>query len=289
MPVGDFNVLPCQSPRRMVSGGEDHSCGWMRAELKDTLRMTNRPGESRTVSLARPEVTGTAPVATRAVGLCATTGTRIRSLAMGAGTRLQTPATPSRPGQGAGPVYTSRVLHACARSRVGVCGCVRILGAARLQEGPHRARNDTRSRACALGCADVCGIEGHTQDGQSTTRIGNTVSCGVGSDWPRTRCNSGGRAAYDDRNADPEFGDGCRDALADAGDALQAGARSRAYIYFARVSRSRAIARWSVRSVRILGAARLQKGTHRARNDTPARPGGAEHRKSGSRHSGKAA
>ena len=128
MPVTDFNVLPCEYPRRMVSGGEDHSCGWMRAELKDTLRMANRPGESGTVSLARPEVTGAAPVATRAVGLCTTTGTRIRSLAMGAGTRLQTPATPSIPRQGVGPIYTSRVFHARARSRVGVYGVCGFLG-----------------------------------------------------------------------------------------------------------------------------------------------------------------
>ena len=154
VPVADFNVLPCQSPRRMVSGGEDHSCGWMRAQLKDTLRMANRPGESGTVSLARPEVTGRAPVATGAVGLCTTSGTRIRSLAMGAGTRLQTPATPSRPRQGAGLyIYFARVSRSRAIARWGV-RIVRILGAARLQERTHRPRNDTPSRACAFG---VCG------------------------------------------------------------------------------------------------------------------------------------
>ena len=122
MPVTDFSVLPCQSQHRMVSGGDDHSCGWMRTELKDTLRMANRPRESGTVSLARPEVTGAAPVATQAVGLCTTTGRRIRTLVMGAGTRLQTPATPSRPRQGTGPICTSRVSHARARPRVGVYG-----------------------------------------------------------------------------------------------------------------------------------------------------------------------
>ena len=170
----------------------------------------------------------------------------------------------------------------------------RQAGAARNPKDPqHRAlpvpggvTDIYTSRACALGCADVCGMEGHTQDGQSTTRIGNSVSCKARGDCRCTRCNSGGRAVCDDRKADPEFGDGCRDALADAGDALQAEARNRAYMYFARVSRSRAIARWSVR---ILGAARLQEGPHRPRNDTAARPDGAERGKRGRRHSGKAA
>ena len=136
MPVTDFKALRCQSPRLTVRGGKDHSCGWMRAELKNTLRMANRRRESGTVSLAGPEVTGAAPVATQAVGLCATTGRRIRSLAMGAGTRLQTPATPSRPRQGAGLICTSRVSHAPARSRVGVYGLYGFLGQHGCRKGP---------------------------------------------------------------------------------------------------------------------------------------------------------
>ena len=72
-----------------------------------------------------------------------------------------------------------------------------------------------------------------------------------------------GRVVYnDDRNVEPESGDRRRDALENAGDALQAEAGSGACIYFARISRPRGIERVRVGvyglygRVRIFGAAR---------------------------------